>query len=118
MMRAKINEANPDLPHAEAGIMLRRWFRESGGGTQDYLWADNAAVSEWFKSQVSDGGDLLPGSEIDRNLTSLKEEYSMEQVKRIGQTNSETALQAAMSLLEFLTPEQRAQLRSSLGASA
>ena len=36
------------MNHGQMQSMLRRWFVESKGPLQNYLWDDNRAVVEWL----------------------------------------------------------------------
>lgn len=38
------------LNHGQILSMLRRWFLESKGPVQNYLWDDDRAVVDWFGS--------------------------------------------------------------------
>lgn len=115
MIRRKIYAANPDTPFAQTTFMIRRWFFESRGSKQAYLWDDNAAVVEWITSQMGEGGDLGKDSAIAQNITQLHQEHSVETVRRVGQnSDSDTAFNCALALLEQLSPVQRQELVESL----
>jgi len=114
-IRSEIYEANPDTPFAQSTFMMRRWFFESRGSKQAYLWDDNAAVVEWLTSQMNEDGSVRKDSAIAQNLTQLQQEHSVDTVKAVAQkSDSDTAFNCALALLEHLSPVQRQELVESL----
>jgi len=119
LVRSKILEANSDKSEAETSFMMRRWFVEAKGGQQAYLWDDDAAVVEWVSAQMEEDGRLNKVGDIAQNLGYITQERAVDVVRQIGQTGgSETAFACLASLMEFLSPAQKAELASSLTSSS
>jgi acetyl-CoA carboxylase/biotin carboxylase 1 len=118
LVRSKINEANADLSETETTFMMRRWFVEAKGGQQTYLWDDDAAVFEWVSAQMDDEGRITKVGDIAQNLGYITQERAVDVVRQIGKTGgSDTAFACLASLMEFLSPAQKAELASSLTSS-
>ena len=119
LVRTKIKEANPGLSLAEINVMIRRWFYDARGGKEAYLWDDDSVVVQWCTSQMLEDGQLNSSGDIARNLAYLTQEHTIEKVKVIGQSvDGETAYNCALSLIDMLTPEQKAELVASLSSSS
>jgi acetyl-CoA carboxylase/biotin carboxylase 1 len=115
MVRTKIKTANADMPLSEVNVMLRRWFFDARGSQDAYLWDDDAAVVAWVTGQMVADGQLNTTGDIATNLSYLSQEYTVEKVKVIGQTaDSETKYNCALSLVDLLSADQKAELMKSL----
>ena len=112
-VRRAIKAANTEMSDQQTAYTLRRWFYESKNAA--YAWEDDAIATEWLCSQLTpDLCSLQPDSAVARNIRSLRSDHTLDMIRSLGQQDPDNALLGAMTLLQFLTPEQKAELKEAL----
>ncbi|XP_026475191.1 acetyl-CoA carboxylase isoform X2 [Ctenocephalides felis] len=94
----------PELGTGQAQAMLRRWYIEDKGATEAYQWENNKAVVKWLESQQSSN------SIVKRNLTCVKKDAIISQIKKSLLDCPEMALDAVVGLCQALNPAHRAEV--------
>ncbi|KAI3372884.1 hypothetical protein L3Q82_023324 [Scortum barcoo] len=108
VVKCEILQANKDLSDGHMQSMLRRWFVETEGTVQAYLWDNNQVVVEWLEKHLSeeDGGR----SAIRENIKYLKRENTLKHIRSLVQANPDVAMDCIIHMSQNITPSQRAKL--------
>nr|CAD7455142.1 unnamed protein product [Timema tahoe] len=105
-IKSQMLSIQPNLSVGQAEAMLRRWFVEDKGTTVAYLWENNEAVVSWLLEQQQE----TPGrSVLARNLTAVKKDAIIQQIKSSLEKCPEVSLDAVVEMIQHLTPHQRAE---------
>ncbi|XP_017269284.1 acetyl-CoA carboxylase isoform X2 [Kryptolebias marmoratus] len=106
--KCEILQANRDLSDGHMQSMLRRWFVETEGTVQAYLWDNNQAVVEWLEKHLSteDGARSV----IRENIKYLKRENVLKHMRSLVQANPDIAMDCIIHLSQNISPSQRAKL--------
>nr|CAD7427551.1 unnamed protein product [Timema monikensis] len=105
-IKSQMLSIQPNLSVGQAEAMLRRWFVEDKGTTVAYLWENNEAVVSWLLEQQQE----TPGrSVLTRNLTAVKKDAIIQQIKSSLEKCPEVSLDAIVEIIQHLTPHQRAE---------
>nr|CAD7194928.1 unnamed protein product [Timema douglasi] len=105
-IKSQMLSIQPNLSVGQAEAMLRRWFVEDKGTTVAYLWENNEAVVSWLLEQQQE----TPGrSVLARNLTAVKKDAIIQQIKSSLEKCPEVSLDAIVEIIQHLTPHQRAE---------
>ncbi|XP_056144354.1 acetyl-CoA carboxylase [Lampris incognitus] len=108
VVKCEILQANKDLSDGHMQSMLRRWFVETEGTVQAYLWDNNQAVVEWLEVHLSKEDGTR--SAIHENIKYLKRDYTLKQIRSLVQANPEVAMDCIIHMSQNITPSQRAKI--------
>ncbi|XP_028313974.1 acetyl-CoA carboxylase isoform X2 [Gouania willdenowi] len=108
VVKCEILQANKDLSDGHMQSMLRRWFAETEGTVQAYLWDNNQAVVEWLEKHLSKEDGVR--SAIRENIKCLKRENAMKDVHRLVQANPDVAMDCIIYMSQNISASQRAKL--------
>lgn len=103
----KLKIVNKKLNHGQILSMLRRWFLESKGPVQNYLWDDDRAVVDWFGSPEEQ-------QIISDNIKMIQKDTLIQKIDRIASKSEDTALEAVIGLLQRMSPRQQDEVRKLL----
>eukprot|EP00063_Salmo_salar_P052735 XP_014027570.1 PREDICTED: acetyl-CoA carboxylase-like isoform X2 [Salmo salar] len=108
MVKCEVLQANPELSDGHIQSMLRRWFVETEGTVQAYLWDDNKAVVEWLEKHLTkeDGTQ----SAIRENIKYLKRDHALKHIRSLVQANPELTMDCIIHMSQTITPSQRAKI--------
>lgn len=115
----RIMSVNRNLSYGQGSAMLRRWFAESKGTVNAYLWHNNEAVVEWLEQELR---ETDPNNSVFlQNVELLKRDHAVQEVKRLIESSPEIAMDTLIQLVNNLSPEQKTEclqaLRGVLGGS-
>ncbi|KAM7391893.1 hypothetical protein PAMP_022541 [Pampus punctatissimus] len=108
VVKCEILQANKDLSDGHMQSMLRRWFVETEGTVQAYLWDNNQAVVEWLEKHLSTEDGTR--SAIRENIKYLKRENTLKHIRSLVQANPDVAMDCIIHMSQNITPSQRAKL--------
>ncbi|EGD82369.1 acetyl-CoA carboxylase [Salpingoeca rosetta] len=118
MVRRELIKANETLTRQQTEFIMRRWFFDVHGPDKAHLWDSDETVANWFDASCDTDGNIAPDSQIARNLKMVAEEHKSEKLRAMAEdVGGDAALSGIMTLLEKLTPTQRAQLAQTLGGN-
>lgn len=111
--RAKrdILQVRPQLGDGEMESMLRRWFVESKGAVNQYLWENDVAVTEWLEQQLDPKTER---SLVVENIQCLRRDAAISQIKSLLQGNPEVVMDSAVHIIQQLTLQQRTDLMATI----
>ncbi|XP_076006847.1 acetyl-CoA carboxylase isoform X2 [Genypterus blacodes] len=108
VVKREILQASKDLSDGHMQSMLRRWFVETEGTVQAYLWDNNQAVVEWLEKHLAKEDGI--GSAIHENIKYLKRESALKHIRSLVQANPDVAMDSIIHLSQNITPSQRTKL--------
>ncbi|KAM4577442.1 acetyl-CoA carboxylase isoform 2-T3 [Odontesthes bonariensis] len=108
VVKCEIVQANKDLSDGHIQSMLRRWFVETEGTVQAYLWDDNQAVVEWLEKHLSKEDGTR--SAIRENIKYLERENALKHIRSLVQANPDVAMDCIIHMSQNITPSQKAKL--------
>ncbi|XP_076855025.1 acetyl-CoA carboxylase isoform X2 [Brachyhypopomus gauderio] len=108
VVKGEIQQANRDLGSGQLQPMLRRWFIETEGAVNAYLWDNNRAVVDWLERQLSPQDGMR--SAVRDNIQYLKRDYAFKQIRSLLESNQEVAMDCIIDMAENITPSQRSKL--------
>ncbi|XP_010875045.2 acetyl-CoA carboxylase isoform X2 [Esox lucius] len=108
VVKAEVLQANPELSDGHIQSMLRRWFVETEGTVQAYLWDNNEAVVDWLKKHLAKEDGMR--STIRENIKYLKRDYALKQIRSLVEANPEVAMDCIIHMSQAITPSQRAKI--------
>ncbi|CAN7995548.1 unnamed protein product [Ixodes hexagonus] len=106
-----ILQVRPQLSDGEMESMLRRWFVESLGAVNQYLWENDLAVTNWLEEQLS---PTARRSLVTENIQCLRRDAAISQVKSLLQGNPEVIMDSAVHIVQHLSPQQRSDLMATI----
>ncbi|XP_040354637.1 acetyl-CoA carboxylase isoform X4 [Ixodes scapularis] len=111
--RAKrdILQVRPQLSDGEMESMLRRWFVESLGAVNQYLWENDLAVTNWLEEQLS---PKARRSLVVENIQCLRRDAAISHIKSLLQGNPEVIMDSAVHIVQHLSPQQRSDLMATI----
>jgi len=117
-MKKEILSVKVQLKETELESTFRRWFLESQGAVNNYLWDNDEVVTKWLLEQ------LYPQNQASclvlDNIKSIKNDAILSEVKRLLQDNHHILMDSAVFMLNQMSVQQRADLilaMNSLAAS-
>uniref|UniRef100_A0A4W4E4N3 acetyl-CoA carboxylase n=1 Tax=Electrophorus electricus TaxID=8005 RepID=A0A4W4E4N3_ELEEL len=108
VVKGEIVQANQDLGSGQLQSMLRRWFMETEGTVNAYLWDNNRAVVDWLERQLCQQDGMR--SAVRENIQYLKRDYALKHIRSLLESNPEVAMDCIIHMAENITPSQRAKL--------
>jgi len=87
--------------------MLSRWFIESKGTVQAYLWEDNEAVVEWLQEELRKDNSQ---SIIKQNCVSVKQDHHSQQIKHLLEDSPRLAMESLVHMTEVISASERKEL--------
>ncbi|XP_051952491.1 acetyl-CoA carboxylase-like isoform X1 [Xyrauchen texanus] len=108
VVKKEIVQANKDLSNGHIQSMLRRWFVETEGTVNAYLWDNNKVVVEWLESHLSQQEGTR--SVIRENIKYLKRDYALKHIRSLVQDNPEVTMDCIIHMAQNITPSQRAKI--------
>jgi len=99
--------ANPRLTDIHIQSMLSRWFIESKGTVQAYLWEDNEAVVEWLQEELRKDNSQ---SIIKQNCVSVKQDHHSQQIKHLLEDSPRLAMESLVHMTEVISASERKEL--------
>ncbi|XP_061585098.1 acetyl-CoA carboxylase [Cololabis saira] len=106
VVKCEILQANKDLSDGHMQSMLRRWFVETEGTVQAYLWDNNQVVVEWLEKHLSKEDGTR--SAIRENIKYLKRENALKHIRSLVHVNPDVAMDCIIHMSQYITPSQRA----------
>ncbi|KAM6965705.1 acetyl-CoA carboxylase 2 [Aplochiton taeniatus] len=106
--KQEILEANRDLSYGNIQSMLRRWFVETEGTVQAYLWDDNKAAVDWLEKHLKKEDGVR--SAIRENIKYLKRDYALKHIRSLVQANPDVAMDCIIHMSQSITQSQRAKI--------
>jgi len=107
-VKKRINDTNPDLTDGQIKSMLSRWFVESQGTVNSYLFEDNEAVVNWLSPQLTSAG--WESSYIQENVKCVQRDYAIQQIRNLIQTNPEVAMDSIVHITQTMSAVQRSEV--------
>uniref|UniRef100_A0A4W5MK54 acetyl-CoA carboxylase n=1 Tax=Hucho hucho TaxID=62062 RepID=A0A4W5MK54_9TELE len=108
VVKCEVLQANPELSDGHIQSMLRRWFVETEGTVQAYLWDNNKAVVEWLEKHLAKEDGTR--SAIRENIKYLKRDHALKHICSILQANPEVTMDCIIHMSQSITPSQRAKI--------
>uniref|UniRef100_A0A674A5U6 Acetyl-CoA carboxylase beta n=1 Tax=Salmo trutta TaxID=8032 RepID=A0A674A5U6_SALTR len=108
VVKCEVLQANPELSDGHIQSMLRRWFVETEGTVQAYLWDNNKAVVEWLEKHLAKEDGTR--SAIRENIKYLKRDHALKHIRSIVQANPEVTMDCIIHMSQSITPSQRAKI--------
>lgn len=103
----QVKVANKNVNHGQLLSMLRRWFIESKGPVQNYLWDDDKAVAAWLD-------DPEERQSISDNIRMIQKDALIQKIDTLASTNDDTALEAVIGLLQKMPARQQGEVKKLL----
>nr|XP_023857625.1 acetyl-CoA carboxylase 2-like isoform X1 [Salvelinus alpinus] len=108
VVKCEVLQANPELSDGHIQSMLRRWFVETEGTVQAYLWDHNKAVVEWLEKHLTKEDGTR--SAIRENIKYLKRDHALKHIRSLVQANPELTMDCIIHMSQTITPSQRAKI--------
>uniref|UniRef100_A0A4W5QEN6 Acetyl-CoA carboxylase beta n=1 Tax=Hucho hucho TaxID=62062 RepID=A0A4W5QEN6_9TELE len=108
VVKCEVLQANPELSDGHIQSMLRRWFVETEGTVQAYLWDHNKAVAEWLEKHLTKEDGTR--SAIRENIKYLKRDHALKHICSLVQANPELTMDCIIHMSQTITPSQRAKI--------
>ncbi|XP_071057091.1 acetyl-CoA carboxylase-like [Onthophagus taurus] len=100
-------EAQPNLGVGQTEAMLRRWFVETKGTAEGYLWDNNQTVVEWLEEQMDKS---MEESVIGYNLHCVKKDAIINRMRNSLEDCPDVALDAVVDIIQKLNDMQKAEV--------
>ncbi|XP_022661132.1 acetyl-CoA carboxylase-like isoform X3 [Varroa destructor] len=95
-MKKEIMAVRAQLKETELESTFRRWFFESQGAINNYLWDNDQVVTKWLVEQLSpERGNSL----VLENIRSMKRDAVMLEMKSLVKKNQDVLMDAAVFVL-------------------